>query len=123
MAKYSKTSLREQIEFFKKEFDKLCKGSKLNSETKMLIKGMLMLIDLMVSIFLEKQLKKTAKNSSLAPSQTIKDESGLGDKGAKGKGKTETNATASNTRTVENITTIEVDLCPVCGYDLSTTAC
>lgn len=123
MAKYNKVSLKEEAERIKVEFDKMAENGKLDSESKMLFKSMLMLINLLISIFLEKSTKKNNKNSSIPSSQTGKDESGLTDKGAKGKGKAETEATASNTRTVESTTTIEADYCPICGYDLSKTSC
>ena len=74
MSTVNKLSLREEVERLKNEFDQLAKEKKINSETKMLCQSMLMLINLLVSIFLEKTTKKTSKNSSIPPSQTEKDE-------------------------------------------------
>ena len=64
MSTVNKLSLREEVERLKNEFDQLAKEKKINSETKMLCQSMLMLINLLVSIFLEKTTKKTSKNSS-----------------------------------------------------------
>lgn len=118
MSTVNKLSLREEVERIKNEFDQLAKDKKINSETRMLFQSMLMLINLLVSIFLEKTTKKTSKNSSIPPSQTGKDESST-QPGAKGKGKLESDSTVENTRTVETVTIAKVEYCDVCGEDLS----
>ena len=71
----------------------------------------------------EKTTKKTSKNSSKPPSQTEKDESSLSHNGTNGKGKTESNVVAKNTRTLETVTTVRVTECDVCGADLSNSPC
>lgn len=118
MSTVNKLSLREEVERLKNEFDQLAKEKKINSETKMLCQSMLMLINLLVSIFLEKTTKKTSKNSSIPPSQTEKDESST-QPGAKGKGKLESDSTVDNARTIETVTQATVEYCDVCGEDLS----
>ena len=118
MSTVNKLSLREEVERVKSEFDQLAKEKKINPETRMLFQSMLMLINLLVSIFLEKTTKKTSKNSSIPSSQTEKDESSI-QSGAKGKGKHESDSTVDNTRTVETVTIATVDCCEVCGEDLS----
>ena len=123
MSKINKASLRDEAERINNEFDRLATDKKINNESKLLFKSMLMLINLLISIFLEKKIIKTSKNSSKPPSQTGKDESGLTNKGTNGKGKAESNATASNTRTVESTTIARVAKCDVCGRDLIKTAC
>ena len=123
MGKINKASLREEAERISNEFDRLAIDKKINNESKLLFKSMLMLINLLIAIFLEKKTIKTSKNSSKPSSQTEKDESGLTNKGTNGKGKNEAKATASNTRTVENTTIALVTKCDVCGRDLTKTAC
>ena len=123
MGSVNKQSVREEIERIKSEFDKLSTDKKINSETKMLFQSMLMLINLLISIFLEKTTSKNNKNSSKSSSQTEKDESSLTKKGTNGKGKDESNITAGNTRTVETVAIAKVELCDVCGQDLSKVAC
>ena len=95
----------------------------MDTETKILFQSMLMLINLLIAIFLEKTTKKTSKNSSKPPSQTEKDESSLSHNGTNGKGKTESDAVANNTRTIETVTTMRVTECDVCGADLSDSPC
>ena len=117
MATINHQSVREEAERIKTEFDKLSAGKKTNNETKMLFHSMLMLINLLIAIFLEKSTKKNNKNSSKPSSQTEKDESSTANKGSNGKGKLESNATASNTRMVETVTIAKVEQCDVCGQN------
>ena len=123
MGAINKTSLREEAARIQTVFKELSADKKINNECKILIQSMIMLINLLISIFLERKIIKTSKNSSKPPSQTGKDESGLTNKGTNGKGKDESNATASNTRTVENTTIAKVTQCDVCGRDLKKTTC
>ena len=123
MGAINKTSLREEAARIQTVFKELSADKKINNECKILIQSMIMLINLLISIFLEKKIIKTSKNSSKPPSQTGKDESGLTNKGTNGKGKDESNATASNTRTVESTIIAKVAKCDVCGRDLTKTAC
>lgn len=123
MGTINQQSVREEIERIKSEFDRLATGKKINSESKMLFQSMLMLMNLLISIFLEKTTKKNSKNSSKPSSQTNKDESSLTNIGTNGKGKLESNATANNTRTVESVMIAKVTQCDVCGQDLKKTAC
>ena len=75
MSSLNKQSVREEAERIKSEFDRLSLDKKINSETRMLIQSMFMLINLLISIFLEKTTSKYNKNSSKPSSQTEKDES------------------------------------------------
>jgi hypothetical protein len=123
VASVNKQSVREEAERIRSEFNKLTANEKISSESKMLFQSMLMLINLLISIFLERTTSKNDKNSSKPSSQTEKDESFVTHPGTKGKGKSEITATAYNTRTIENVTQIEVTQCDVCGQDLTKTAC
>lgn len=123
MGSVNSQSVREEAERIKAEFDRLAADKKINPETNMLIQSMLMLINLLIAIFLEKTTKKDNKNSSKPSSQTEKDESSLTKEGTNGKGKKEYDAVASNTRTVETITIAKVTQCNVCGQDLTKSPC
>ena len=116
-------SLREEAERIKAEFDRIAASKKIDAESKMLFQSMLMLINLLIAIFLEKTTKKHNKNSSKPSSQTEKDESSTTNAGTNGKGKKENNATADNTRTVETVSISKVTQCDVCGKDLTKIAC
>lgn len=123
MAQVDKTSVRNEVNQIKVDFEKLCSEGKITSDVKFLMKSMLMIMELMLCIFLEKATKKDNKNSSIPSSQTDKDESSLEHQGSKGKGKQEKNMSANNTRTVEHTRVLEVYSCEVCGEDLSDTEC
>jgi hypothetical protein len=84
----------------------------------------MMVIKLLVAIFLEKQTKKHNKNSSKPSSQTEKDESYATTKQeSNNKGKPESLAVTSNTRTIETASVAKVEECPVCGEDLRKVSC
>jgi len=118
MANIDKKSVRSEVDKVKAEFESLCDMGKVSSEIKVLMSSMLMIMELILSIFLERQTRKNSKNSSLPPSQTDKDDTSLPQKDSHKKGKEENNTIADNARVVENITLSEVHSCEVCGEDL-----
>lgn len=121
MSTVNKESVREEVERIKSEFTRLCADDKITKECQFLFQSMLVLINLLIAIFLEKTTKKTSKNSSLPPSQTDPDESTH--PGSKGKGKAESALTVANTRTIETVTVAKVSRCDVCGQDLKNIPC
>src|SRR3990167_1209752 len=123
MGSLNRESVREEAERIQLEFNRISSDKKMDNETKMLFQSMLMLVNLLIAIFLEKTTKKNSKNSSKPPSQTEKDESSLTHNGANGKGKIESDTVANNTRTIETVTTINVTECDACGSDLSESPC
>jgi hypothetical protein len=123
MGNVNRQSVREEAERIKTEFDRLAANKKINSESKMLFQSMLMLINLLVAIFLEKTTPKNNKNSSKPPSQTEKDESSTTHPGTKGKGKQESDDVASNTRTIETVSIARVTQCHICGQALTDAEC
>lgn len=122
MSKVHQQSVREEAERIKSEFNLLAANNKINKESKILFDSMLMLINLLIAIFLEKTTKKTNKNSSKPSSQTDKDESSTTTT-THGKGTLENNKTTDNTRTVEHVTIAKVEVCDLCGNDLSKILC
>ena len=123
MASINKTSVRDELDRIKSEFKRQHDTNAMTHENMLLMKSMLTLLELIISIFLEKTTKKNSKNSSIPSSQTGKDESSVDDKGSKGKGKPETKQRANNTRTVESVTLSQVTFCNVCGEDISDAPC
>lgn len=123
MGTVNKQSVREEVDRIKSEFERLSADKKINAETKMLFQSMFMIINLILSIFLEKTTKKNSKNSSIPPSQTNKDKTALTKPGTNNNGKHENNTLASNTRTVENVSITKVYECDFCGEDLTKTPC
>ena len=118
MANIDKKSVRNEVDKVKAEFESLCETGKVSSEIKVLMSSMLMIMELILSIFLERQTRKNSKNSSLPPSQTDKDDTSLPPKDSHKKGKEENNTIADNARVVETVTLSEVHSCEVCGEDL-----
>ena len=123
MGSVNTQSVREEAERIKAEFQRIAENKKIDTEISMLMQSMLMLINLLIAIFLEKTTKKTNKNSSKPSSQTEKDESSTTHSGTNGKGKQESDAVANNTRTIETITVARVTQCDICGQDLTDACC
>ncbi len=77
MAQVDKITVRNEVSRIKADFEQLCSNGKITTEIKFLMNSMFMIMELMLSIFLEKKTKKDNKNSSIPSSQTDKDESAL----------------------------------------------
>ena len=118
MASVNKQSLREEFDAHKARFEQLCAEGKMAPESRALVEALLMLLQLLVAVFLEKHTAKTSTNSSRPSSQTAKDETALSRAGAHGKGKTLDQARCANTRTLESVQISEVSFCEHCGEDL-----
>jgi hypothetical protein len=123
MASLDKTSVRAEVSRLKTDFENLCAEGKITSESKALMLSMFMIVELILSIFLEKTTKKDNKNSSIPSSQTEKDESSLGHQGNNGKGKNENDTRAKNTRVRENVSISTVSFCDICAEDLTDVPC
>jgi transposase len=119
MASIDKQSVRQEFDRIKSQFKDLAKKKKVSPELNTLFGALIMLMELILAIFLEKETKKTNKNSSKPSSQTNKDETSLSQQGSKGKGKTENSDLADNTRVNKSVTLITVDNCDNCGEDLT----
>ncbi len=123
MAVMDKKSVREEFDRLKSDFSNLSNGQKVSPEITTIVSGLIILMEIILSIFLEKKTKKTKENSSKPSSQTDKDDTSLTHKGSKGKGKEEQGDLAENTRTVETTTVIPIDYCNHCGESLEETPC
>ncbi len=123
MATMDKKSVREEFDRLKSAFDNISKEEKISPEVKLIFNGFIMLIEVILSIFLEKKTRKTSENSSKPPSQTEKDETSLTTKGSNRKGKSEQDHLANNTRTVETTTVLPVHYCDHCSESLKDTLC
>ena len=117
MATMDKTGVREEVERLKREFEQLCVDGKVTPETRVVMNSLLVVVELILSIFLEKKTPKNSRNSSIPPSQTDKDETSMLNPASKGKGRKVTGG-ISNTRIKETITKAKVETCDICGADL-----
>jgi hypothetical protein len=123
MASVNKQSLREEFAALKGQFERLSAQGKVSAEIGALVQALLMLLELVMAIFLEKTTTKNSTNSGIPPSQTEKDETTPGQTGTKGKGNKDNGERPNNIRTVETVTTTQVDSCGNCGRDLSDEPC
>ncbi len=121
MASLDKSTVRNEVSRLKADFEQLCTDGKINHEIKILMNSMFMIIELMLSIFLERVTKKNNKNSSIPSSQTDKDEFAL-PLHLGSKGKKENKQRVTNARVNERVTVSEVHTCDVCGEDLKAVA-
>ena len=122
MATVNKTSVREEVDRLKLEFEQLCSAGKVSSEIQVVMNSLLVVVELILSVFLEKNTRKTSKNSSLPPSQTEKDETAVLGRNGKGKGR-KVSGEVGNTRVRETITDAKVTTCDVCGVALDKSPC
>jgi len=120
VANIDKQSVRSEVDKVKSEFESLCAAGKVPDETRVLMRSLLMIMELILSIFMERKTRKDSSNSSLPPSQTPKDESALDadSPGSHNKGKPCQPATVGNFRRVETVSISEVLFCDHCGEDL-----
>lgn len=120
MPSVNKQSLREEFDQLKGEFGRLSKEDKVSAEVRALFQAMIMLFELLIAVFMEKQTKKDNRNSSIPSSQTNKDETST-QPGANGKGKKPNGERSGNTRSVETTQVAKVEDCRCCGEDLADT--
>ena len=72
MANLDKTSVRNEVSRLKADFEQLCTEGKITSESKVLMGSLFMIVELILSIFLERVTQKDSKNSSNPPLKQIK---------------------------------------------------
>ncbi len=123
MARVNPASLREEFDALKGEFERLCANGKMAEESRALFQALLMLFEVLMVVFMEKRTAKNSRNSGLPPSQTAKDDDTVPRSGANAKGKDYDKTRSSNTRTVETVERSPVNVCEICGEDLSDTPC
>ena len=118
MPSVNRQSLREEFTALKERFGQLSTDGKLAPESRALIEALLMLLQVLMAVFMEKNTPKTSTNSSKPSSQTGKDESAISHAGAHTKGKAYDPSRSANTRTVETVLLSKVSGCEECGEDL-----
>jgi len=123
MSTLDKNPVRGQVEKVKNDFEQLRRAGKVTAGVQAVMSNMLMLVELILAIFMERTTKKNSGNSSIPPSQIEKDNSSLSDPGSKGKGNKPGGVKVRNRRTCETVTIASVDHCDVCGADLGQVAC
>jgi len=118
----NKKSIRKDFDDLKSEFERLSSKNKVDKEIQVLFKTMMMLFEIVLAVFMERQTKKDSKNSSIPSSQTEKDETSTVP-GSNTKGKKENDELSANTRTKETRKIATVNNCGTCGDDLRAIPC
>lgn len=116
MPSVNKQSLRQEFDQLRMRFDNLSTEGKISPEASALIQAMIMLFELLIAVFMEKNTRKNNRNSSIPSSQTEKDTTAV--TGTNGKGKKQNDALSGNTRTVETTQVAKVKDCEFCGEAL-----
>jgi transposase len=120
MASIHTNSVREELDKIKNEFKEQSTAGKVPESSAMLINSLIMLLEMVFAIFMEKTTRKTSRNSSKPSSQTGNDKTSIG---SKGKGKQHKPLVADNMRTVTTDTILPVKYCECCGESLENTKC
>ena len=113
----SKISIRKQIEDAKKDVSDLLSSGELSKEATLTIRSLLMILDIVVAVFLEKKIRKNSSNSGLPPSQGFgsngtRNKSNNGDEEKKG-------SRLSNSRTRKKKVNLSPSECSNCNADLT----
>ena len=120
MGEINKTSVREEVERLKQEFKQLCSAGKVAPEVRLVMDSLLVVVELILSIFLEKKTRKNSKNSSLPPSQTEEDKTSTTNSSGKGP---KVSGKVGNTRVNKTVRIVKVTTCDTCGAALEDTPC
>jgi transposase len=67
MASVNQVSLRVEFEGLKGQFDELCARGRISAEGRALVRALLMLLELLMAVFMEKSTPKNSRNESRAP--------------------------------------------------------
>lgn len=121
MASVDRQSLREEFTRLKVEFEQLSKAGKVSTESRALFTALLMLFEVLIAVFMEKNTRKTTRNSHIPSSQTGPDDSAASKAGGKRQGHQHHGVLSSHSRTVESTDVVTVEACENCGVDLSDT--
>ena len=62
MGTVNRVALREEFDAHRESFRRLCREGKVGGETEVLFNALLMLMELMMAVFMEKTTRKTAVN-------------------------------------------------------------
>ncbi len=122
MATVNKASLRSEFDALKGRFEELCAHGKMSAESRALFEALLMLFQLLMAVFMEKNTPKGSQNSGLPSSRAEADETARRRPGAKGKGPKADAAGDGPNRLVVEQRTAPVTECRACGRDLAQTA-
>lgn len=117
MAGVDTASVRDEVARVESTFDRLSADGKISEESRALFNALLMIVNLLVSVFLEKRTRKTSRNSGIPSSQTSADHSASKTR-QPSQAPAEDTASFVNSRVVESHDVASVDCCTHCGESL-----
>ena len=117
MGTVNRVALREEFDAHRESFRRLCREGKVGGETEVLFNALLMLMELMMAVFMEKTTRKTAVNASLPPSREGKDGTATRP-GSRGRGPEQGHWETGHTRRVSETEVSPVTECGACGRNL-----
>ena len=119
MATVNGTSLREELDDAQARIAELRKDGKVSAEVDAVIRVLFTLLNILITVLLERTTRKTSRNSGLPPSQTESDETARRGGRDSGKGAKPNLETGDNLRRTVVEETVAVEACDACGADLS----
>ena len=118
MATVNKASLRSEFDTLKARFESLRESGGMSAEVRALVDALLILFELLMAVFMERQTPKGSRNSGLPGSKAEPDETARGRTGAKGKGPKARAAGDGPNRLVVERRTAPATECRACGRGL-----
>lgn len=112
-----KESLRKKIDLAKKDAEKLLKSQKVSVEVAAVINSLIIVIDIIVAVLLEKKVRKNSSNSGTPPSRNNGSNGNRNKPGDKDRDKRGNQL--ENTKEVKTSETVSPNNCSNCGSDLS----
>ena len=112
MPNVNQASLREEFATLKGQFEQLSAAGKVSEELRTLVQALLLLLELLMAVFMEKHTPKSSRNSGLPPSQTGKDAQTTSQPGSRAKVCEQTRHRAGNTRFTRVLNAIRVSVVP-----------
>ena len=112
-----KESIRKNIEQLKEESNLILQRKELSPEVKFFIKSMLSLMDIIVTVLLEKTIRKNSSNSGLPPSQDFGSNGNRNKKSDK-KDDKKRGSQLDNSRIEKNTQILSPHKCSGCGVNL-----
>jgi transposase len=111
----SKNSIRQKIDEAKKKTQAALSSGKASPDILVAVESLLLIIEILAAVFLEKKTRKNSSNSGLPPS---KNEGSNGNRNQGSGQRTEVGESASNNREVETSETVTPLECSRCGENL-----
>jgi transposase-like protein len=111
-----KESIRKKIDEAKEKLDKALRSESVSKETVLAFESLIIVIDIMVAVFLEKKTRKNSSNSGLPPSRN---NGSNGNRNKDGSERDKKGSQLKNTRKTKSSETLTPSDCDGCGHDLS----